>query len=103
MVLPPQPNVDALDPTVEHLDPMGDVVLQEALIEAPFIRPLRILFTHAVNRPKPVQAIPGTSLSLLTRAITVLKTRAAHHEPVAHRYEISNEGLVLGDEIAIER
>lgn len=41
--------------------------------------------------------------SRLTRAITVLKTRAAHHEPVAHRYEISEEGLVLGDEIAIER
>jgi circadian clock protein KaiC len=41
--------------------------------------------------------------SRLTRAITVLKTRAAHHEPVAHRYEIAETGLVLGDEIAIER
>jgi circadian clock protein KaiC len=41
--------------------------------------------------------------SRLSRAITVLKTRAAHHEPVAHRYEISKEGLVLGDEISIER
>jgi circadian clock protein KaiC len=41
--------------------------------------------------------------SRLARAITVLKTRAAHHEPVAHRYEISSAGLVLGDEIALER
>jgi circadian clock protein KaiC len=41
--------------------------------------------------------------SRLARAITVLKTRAAHHEPVAHRYEISSSGLVLGDEIALER
>jgi circadian clock protein KaiC len=39
----------------------------------------------------------------LARAITVLKTRAAHHEPVAHRYEISSEGLVLGDQITLER
>ena len=41
--------------------------------------------------------------SRLARAITVLKTRAAHHEPTAHRYEIAETGLVLGDEIAIER
>jgi circadian clock protein KaiC len=41
--------------------------------------------------------------SRLARAITVLKTRAAHHEPVAHRYEIAESGLVLGDEIALER
>ena len=41
--------------------------------------------------------------SRLARAITVLKTRAAHHEPIAHRYEIAETGLVLGDEIAIER
>ena len=41
--------------------------------------------------------------SRLARAITVLKTRAAHHEPVAHRYEIAATGLVLGDEIALER
>jgi circadian clock protein KaiC len=41
--------------------------------------------------------------SRLARAITVLKTRAAIHEPVAHRYEITATGLVLGDEIAIER
>ena len=34
--------------------------------------------------------------SRLTRAITVIKTRASHHEPVAHRYEISEKGLVLG-------
>lgn len=39
----------------------------------------------------------------LARAITVLKTRAAHHEPIAHRYEISGDGLVLGDEITLDR
>ena len=39
----------------------------------------------------------------LARAVTVLKTRAAHHEPVAYRYEISNKGLVLGEEITLER
>jgi circadian clock protein KaiC len=38
----------------------------------------------------------------LARAITVLKTRAAHHEPIAHRYEISKQGLVLGEEISLE-
>jgi len=41
--------------------------------------------------------------SRLARAITVLKTRASHHEPVAHRYEIAPTGLVLGDEISLER
>jgi circadian clock protein KaiC len=41
--------------------------------------------------------------SRLMRAVTVLKTRAARHEPIAHRYEISEQGLVLGDEIALER
>jgi circadian clock protein KaiC len=41
--------------------------------------------------------------SRLARAITVLKTRAAHHEPVAHRYEIGRNGLELGDEITLER
>jgi circadian clock protein KaiC len=41
--------------------------------------------------------------SRLVRAVTVLKTRAARHEPIAHRYEISEQGLVLGDEIALER
>jgi circadian clock protein KaiC len=41
--------------------------------------------------------------SRLARAVTVLKTRAARHEPVAHRYEISERGLVLGDEIVLER
>ncbi len=41
--------------------------------------------------------------SRLARAITVLKTRAARHEPIAHRYEITERGLVLGDEIVLER
>jgi circadian clock protein KaiC len=41
--------------------------------------------------------------SRLARAVTVLKTRAARHEPIAHRYDISEQGLVLGDEIVLER
>jgi circadian clock protein KaiC len=41
--------------------------------------------------------------SRLTRAVTVLKTRAARHEPIAHRYDISEKGLVLGDEIVLQR
>ena len=41
--------------------------------------------------------------SRLARAITVLKTRAAHHEPVAYRYEIEKTGFLLGDEISLER
>jgi circadian clock protein KaiC len=41
--------------------------------------------------------------SRLARAVTVLKTRAARHEPIAHRYEISEQGLILGDEIILER
>jgi circadian clock protein KaiC len=41
--------------------------------------------------------------SHLARAVTVLKTRAARHEPIAHRYEISDHGLVLGDEIVLRR
>ena len=48
-------------------------------------------------------ALAGPDGPRLARAVTVLKTRAAHHEPVAHRYEISKKGLVLGDEIALER
>jgi circadian clock protein KaiC len=39
----------------------------------------------------------------LARALTVLKTRAMHHQPVVHRYEITEEGLVLGEELAFER
>jgi circadian clock protein KaiC len=41
--------------------------------------------------------------SRLARAMTVLKTRAAQHEPVAHRYEITAQGIVLGDEVTLER
>ena len=41
--------------------------------------------------------------SRLVRAVTVLKTRAARHDPIAHRYEISEKGLVLGEEIVLER
>ena len=31
----------------------------------------------------------------LARALTVLKTRAMHHRPVVHRYEITDSGFVL--------
>ncbi len=34
--------------------------------------------------------------SRITRALTVLKTRASHHEPEVRAYEISQEGIVLG-------
>jgi len=33
----------------------------------------------------------------LARALTVLKTRAMHHRPVVHSYEINDQGFVLGD------
>jgi circadian clock protein KaiC len=39
----------------------------------------------------------------LARALTVLKTRAMHHHPVVHRYEITEEGFVLGDVLSLTR
>jgi circadian clock protein KaiC len=36
--------------------------------------------------------------SRLARAVTVLKTRAMHHQPVIRRYEITEKGFVLGAE-----
>jgi circadian clock protein KaiC len=39
----------------------------------------------------------------LARALTVLKTRAMHHHPVVHRYEITEKGFVLGDVLTITR
>ena len=39
----------------------------------------------------------------LTRALTVLKTRASHHMPMVHRYEINERGLVLGEKMTIDR
>ena len=33
----------------------------------------------------------------LARSLTVLKTRAMQHRPVVHRYEITNDGFVLGE------
>ena len=39
----------------------------------------------------------------LVRAITILKTRAMRHQPTVHRYEITNEGFVLGDLISVTR
>jgi len=38
--------------------------------------------------------------SRITRALTVLKTRASHHEPEVRSYEISQEGIVLGPPLA---
>jgi len=40
--------------------------------------------------------------SRLARALTVLKTRAMHHQPVVHRYEITEKGFELGDELTFE-
>jgi circadian clock protein KaiC len=39
----------------------------------------------------------------LDRAVTVLKTRAMHHQPVVRRYEITERGFKLGDELIPER
>jgi circadian clock protein KaiC len=39
----------------------------------------------------------------LARALTVLKTRAMHHHPVVHRYEITEKGFVLGDVLTLTR
>jgi circadian clock protein KaiC len=39
----------------------------------------------------------------LARALTVLKTRAMHHHPIVHRYEITEKGFVLGDVLSITR
>jgi circadian clock protein KaiC len=39
----------------------------------------------------------------LARALTVLKTRAMHHHPVVHRYEITEKGFVLGDVLSLSR
>ncbi len=39
----------------------------------------------------------------LSRALTVLKTRAMRHQPTVRRYEITNEGFVLGDAVIVSR
>jgi len=39
----------------------------------------------------------------LTRAVTVLKTRAMQHRPIVHRYEITSQGFVLGDVVSVAR
>jgi hypothetical protein len=36
----------------------------------------------------------------LARTVTVLKTRAMHHQPVVRRYEITEQGFQLGGEAA---
>jgi circadian clock protein KaiC len=75
------------------------------IVEVPELFQLRRIseqgISHLSDNVVLLQYVPDGAR--LARAITVLKTRAAHHEPVAHRYEISSEGLVLGDEIALER
>jgi circadian clock protein KaiC len=37
----------------------------------------------------------------LARTMTVLKTRAAHHEPVVRHYEITEKGFELGEQVAV--
>ena len=75
------------------------------IVEVPELFQLRKIseqgVSHLADNVVLLQYVPDGSR--LARAITVLKTRAAIHEPVAHRYEITASGLVLGDEIAIER
>ena len=39
----------------------------------------------------------------LARAITILKSRALHHRPTVHRYEITEKGFVLGDVMSLTR
>jgi circadian clock protein KaiC len=39
----------------------------------------------------------------LARALTILKTRAMHHRPMVHRYEITDKGFELGDVISVTR
>ena len=39
----------------------------------------------------------------LSRALTILKTRAMRHQPAVHRYDITQEGFVLGEEISLVR
>ena len=39
----------------------------------------------------------------LTRAVTILKTRASHHHPVVHRYDITPQGFVLGAALSFSR
>ena len=39
----------------------------------------------------------------LARAMTILKTRALHHQPTVHRFEITEKGFVLGDVISLTR
>ncbi len=41
--------------------------------------------------------------SQLTRALTVLKSRASDHTPTVDRYEIGKGGLPLGEKMAIDR
>jgi len=39
----------------------------------------------------------------LSRALTVLKTRAMRHQPMVRRYDITKEGFVLGDAVTVSR
>jgi circadian clock protein KaiC len=39
----------------------------------------------------------------LSRALTVLKTRAMRHQPTVRRYEITSDGFVLGDAVSLTR
>jgi circadian clock protein KaiC len=41
--------------------------------------------------------------SRLSRALTVLKTRAMQHQPTVRRYEITGDGFVLGEPVDLSR
>jgi circadian clock protein KaiC len=39
----------------------------------------------------------------LSRALTILKTRAMGHRPTVHRYDITEKGFELGDVLSVTR
>ena len=39
----------------------------------------------------------------LVRALTILKARALNHRPIVHRFEITEEGFVLGEALTVSR
>jgi len=39
----------------------------------------------------------------LSRAMTVLKTRAMRHQPTVRRFDITSDGFVLGDAVSVSR
>jgi circadian clock protein KaiC len=58
-------------------------------------------FSHVADNVVLLQyLVRGTKL---TRALTVLKSRGSRHDPQVHEYDITQDGVVLGDPVAISR